>query len=73
MWIFLIYISVLRKLPNYLVNNAIFLIWKINLHCRSDKIENSELFFSHFDKKASQKSILALVEAVKSPKKAQKS
>ena len=72
LWIFLIYFSVLRKLPNYLVNNALFLIWKINFHCRSKKLKTQKILFSPFDKKASQKSILALVEAVKSPKTAKK-
>ena len=72
LWIFLIYFSVLRKLPNYLVNKALFLIWKINLHCRSEKLKTQKILFSPFDKKASQKSILALVEAVKSPKTAKK-
>lgn len=70
MWIFLIYFSVLRKLPNYLVNNALFLIWKINLHCRSEKLKTQKILFSPFDKKASKKSILALFEAIKSPKTA---
>ena len=72
LWIFLIYFSVLRKLPNYLVNNALFLIWKINLHCRSEKLKTQTILFSPFDKKASQKSILALVEAIKSPKRPKK-
>ena len=60
---------------NYLiiyVNNALFLIWKINLHCWSEKLKTQTILFSPFDKKASQKSILALVEAIKSPKTAKK-
>ena len=55
LWIFLIYFSVLRKLPNYLVNNALFLIWKINLHCRSEKLKTQKILCSPFDKKASKK------------------
>ena len=57
LWIFLIYFSVLRKLPNYLVNNALFLFGK-SICIAGRKNWKLRKFYSHLSIKKHLKSAL---------------